>query len=518
MKSVNIFCFVFLFSLIEVSFAQEICNSVSANSEELKREILESVLRRTPVKYHKLANEIRIIIEDSNESIIPTAVFVQGVKGVIIPRKFINILCSISHATYMYLEDPQNRNYDQEARVAADCLDNGNPLSNCLIGFSDQMMDKNSIAFSSLSGEEQNVAYVLFRSSLNQVMMHEFAHHYLNHFERISKNQITRIDAEFEADYFAIINGIIAADASSSMYYFFKVLADIEHYTNRLRTPDYESAKCRTINVENVVGIMGVAPLAVLDAAFGGNFVFKRNSPELLKVDIEKYLTSPMQPLDPESCGKLSKTTLEIVHQELKQFCLRIAKDSDYLLSQPEKLDVTRTKTLLRDLSEMAVNFTYINPIVSKAISLILRRWGLRGYKFNLIIDIIDELMDNPKVVDELLSEDYGRLLQSQGLSILQEGINLPLQFRLDSSYKALSKAVDYLPTQSESWINLAMIAFKKGDCNAAAEFAKKAVTTSSPGDQLEDVKFFELVMKKYSNDPKSCMEQAANFHPYPGL
>jgi hypothetical protein len=348
--------------------------------------------------------------------------------------------------------------------------------------------------------------------------MHEYAHHFLDHAARLRDQQLARIDAEFEADLFAILNGIQAVEAPTAMYYFFDALARMEGYSKLPLTDDYESGSCRLGNVTNVTAFVGMVPMVLLDAAFGGGYVFQRNSASTITSTVQEHFGGTPPALDPGSCGRLAESVLNKAFGELRALALRMEPEAAFLLAKGEEVDVARARRLIGDLAQMATTFQYLDGVTTKSIALMLRRWGLEGRDLSPLIAEAGRVVDTAAVTDEFLSEDFGRLLQAQGLAVLQERVDLAPELRLAHGYSLLREAVAYNPAQSEAWINLAFVALKQGDCATAAEFAEPAANTATDEEQRKGVKFLAGRMREIAHDPELCRRDGAGFHPYQGL
>ena len=111
-----------------------------------------------------------------------------------------------------------------------------------------------------------------------------------------------------------------------------------------------------------------------------------------------------------------------------------------------------------------------------------------------------------------------GRLLQARGLAVLQEQTGIAANMRLERSFLLLKRAVSYNPAQAESWMNLAFIGFKRGDCTEAANYAERAYYTASEEEFRQSAGTFAKQMKEWSYSPTLCKEKGALFHPYQGL
>ncbi len=511
-----LFAAIFVMTLAQATFAFDRCETLSNDPGKLSRELSNAAIQRSPVKYHDLARSIRLETTSPEDKLTPFAADQGGTKRIVFPPLFANVACKIALAVYLTIEDVQRAAFDQAAKAAAKCFDAGGTQKRCLVGFANELARRYGNAFAGMSDENKSVAFTIYEGTMHQILIHEYAHHFLDHFARIRANQVTRVDAEFEADFFAIMNGVQSAEPPSAMYYFFDALAKIEGNTQKLETPDYESGWCRSSNVESITGFTGAAPMLLVDAAFGGGYAFRRSSPSQVRAEAKRLFTGTPPALSPGSCGRIAKVALGDAFEELRRLYTRMEKDLEFLFAKKE--DVARANLLLRDLAEMSVSFRYMDGIAAKSMSLMLRSRGLDGRKLTPLVGRVDRLLDTPAVADKFLSGDFGRLLQAQGLAVLQERADLAAKARMDRSYSLFQRAVFYNPAQSEAWANLALIAFKRGDCAAAARFADRSVETLTEEEQLESAKLFASEMKKLSFDPEACRREGAKFHPYSGL
>jgi hypothetical protein len=499
------------------AFAFDACNAVT-DPASLNRELRDVATKRTPVRYHDLAQTIQLITTDAGDRLIPLAGQQQQIKFILFPSMFVKAMCQIALATYLNIEGVQPEIFDKAAATAARCVDAGGTQKTCLVGFGDELDRRYGGAFGSLPSGHSQTAYGIYQAALHQMLMHEYGHHFLGHLERIGKQQLTRTDAEFEADLFGITNGVTGAEPETAMDYFFSGVADIERRSSKPLSADYESATCRSGNVENIAAYLGLTPLLLVDAAIGGHGYFSRTSPSFDRAVIDKQMGEAPPGLKPGSCSHIAQVALGDMRAELKQLSDRIEPDLDFLFSTDKGLDVERARRLLGDLSEMAKNLRYMDGIAAKSVALLLRGWGLKGQNLKPLVANVDQLVDTPTVTAHFLNEDFGRLLQAQGLAKLQERSDMPTAARLDRSFSLLERAVTYNPAQSEAWMNLAMIAFKRGDCPSASRFAKQAVETNTDKEQVKTTQFFAGKMKEFSGDPETCRLAGNRFHPYDGL
>lgn len=500
-----------LIFFINYAYAFDVCETLGNDPEQLLRRITEKSIDRAPVKYHALARDIKIITNAPSETIIPFAVEIEDSKIIVLPIPFAKILCNLSYATFFDVEGIKSAAFNQAATSAGKCFESGGSQKSCLTQFSNNLSDQYKDLYIEQTDKVKETMRRIFYDALYQIVYHEYAHHFLDHFKRIKTKNITRPDAEFEADYFSILNATQGGQVPSAMIYFFNGLSKIEGYTDALVTPEYESAGCRAKNVANITIFTGAAPMALIATASGSGSQLERNS--LTNVEaaaMPQFGNDP--PRIGSSCGKLAEEVLKKAYEELKQLYLRMSRDSSLLLAKDEEMHVDQAVSLLYDLSDMTSRFTFMNELAAKTTSSIALRLTLH-YKKRPISEVIERIINTNNVKDNIISEDYGILLNIQGLYILQERTELPDRIRYDRSYDILQRAVLYNPHISNAWMSLSFIAFSKGDCTAALRFSRQSVATLTQPEHRELITNFIAKMEKYSLDQKSCVAEAAKFH-----
>jgi hypothetical protein len=515
-------------TLLPTAFASNVCPDIGGDPDELSQTLKAQSLSRSPVKYFDAARRIELITRTSNEALMtPYAVNLQGRKIVYLPVQFTTLLCNLVVAEYLGIEKDQANFFDRASGDAATCLNTGGTQRVCLLRFANELSFESQKAIATLPLKDQQTsrdqALAINDAALHQIVMHEYAHLLLNHPERLQAHQIERADAEFEADIFAILNAIQIGEPSFAMHYFFGPMATIESRTTKLTTADYEPSACRDNNAVTITGSTGgILPMLLVDASFGGNYGFSRNSPDFIRKQAQAYLSKPPVPAS-DPCGKVGNVPLQATFDELRQLYSRMEPDLDLLFSLNQKEIERSTPGVARlaaDLAAMSMRFRDMNGVAAKCLALMLRKWGLNGHNLTPLIGS-PALFDASGVTDNFLSEDFGRLLQAQALAILQERVDLATPVRLDQANSYLLRAVVYNPRQAESWSNLAMIALKRGDCGSAAGFSERAVATSTDTNHKEALdaqRFISTKMKELAADPKACAAAAVHVHPYPNL
>jgi hypothetical protein len=368
-----------------------------------------------------------------------------------------------------------------------------------------------------MSNDHRKTDFAIYKAALNQIVMHEFAHHFLDHLARIKGGKLARIDAEFEADLFAILNGVQAGEPASAMFYFFDAMAEIEQRTQILKTNDYESGSCRSSNVDNITEFFGITPILVLDGAFGGGAYASRTSPQMFfSLGKEQFAHTPT--LKSGYCGRIASVALPAAFEELRHLYLRVGEDVKFLYSDQQNPDSDRANRLLRDLAEMSTTFHYMDGIAMKCMALMLQKWGLKGHRLTPLLGQVDKLVNTPELAGKFQSEDLGRLFLAEGIAVFQEQKQLPRQARLDRSYSLLQRAVLYNPDLAEAWQNLGFIAFMRANCRSASNFGDRSIATMSAEQDsktLEGVRFFAQYMKLLSSDQNRCAAEGSKFEPY---
>jgi hypothetical protein len=255
--------------------AFERCERLFASADELRTFVFEAGVRYAPKRYFDSARSIRIDIDQRSSKIFPTADFdPDGQPVIIYPAAFPPILCRMVLATYLDLDsDSQDSQPTAEAaRTAGKCVLSGKPREICL---KDQARDLERLyrrKFAALPARKQEVAYRVAFDALGQIGKHEYAHHLLKHWERIGSGSIARIDAEFEADFYAVLNGIQVGETPNAMHYFFQVVEDMEAQSQPMRSsdPGYESSACRDTNIFDITALfIGTAAIELVYSAAG---------------------------------------------------------------------------------------------------------------------------------------------------------------------------------------------------------------------------------------------------------
>jgi tetratricopeptide (TPR) repeat protein len=219
--------------------------------------------------------------------------------------------------------------------------------------------------------------------------------------------------------------------------------------------------------------------------------------------------------LSPLSCGRLKKVVLREAYAELTSLTALMAKYAHLFARRKGGRDATEEKaldapevfTLIERLQEQVRNFNRIKGLAARILSLLVQRVGLAGAEAKLSRQL-DAVVESS--ADDILSSDYGRFLGVKASRVLHETEGSAAA-RIDAAKPLFESAVTLLPDLSEAWLNLAFIAFIKGDCPKAARLADKAARTASDKDFRGDAESVRNQMRGISN-PKRCAEDGAHF------
>jgi hypothetical protein len=502
----------FLFSLAAHADA---CDNPAPPSPELR----SSLLARIPVQYYGTAQSIVLQLStDPRGSILPSAEEKNGSAFVLLPSEFPKVLCRLVTTEYMVLDrDSKFIPSPAAASEAARCLQGGGSEKVCLGRYADMLGAETSLTLlakpQGRQVQDQGFLRGMTAAALMQIMLHEYAHLLLKHYRRIDHHQISRADAEFEADVFAIMNGVQEGEAESAMFYVFEPLAELENKAPALASSNYESTDCRASNVENIVSLAGLLPIMLVRAS---DLKERTVSQDQLREVIRDTLAKKRYLLNRDACSRITALPLQSAFSELHELAARIEPDLDLLFTPVEKMDPDRMNVLIRDLSSMSARFNYLGGVTARCASLIIRNWGFS----RPLTPIVAQWEQGGNVGSgnsRMMSGDYGRLLLEEGLAILQERNDLKLQQRLENGDALLRRAVYYNPKLSEAWMNLTFIEMKRADCSAAAVSAQRATDTYTGTDDVKGMQTMVANLRTLAQDRAKCVSIAEGLHTYMG-
>lgn len=499
MRGVLTAVFLIIGSWPVMASAFERCDGAYTSPAQLRQMLVEHGVHGAPVAHFENARAILIDTDASPAGLIPHAGWDSDGGAVIFyPAAFMPMLCRFALATFLVNGDADWRPFAVAARDAGQCIDATADRDRCLLSFGRDLEQGYRADFAALEDRAQSLAYQIFTEAGAQIAAHEYAHHLLDHRRRIEAEGLARIDAEFEADFYALQNAAQNGTVVSAMFYFFKGLADVESYSKSLDTPDYESGACRAINVDDIARLFGITPLVMLDAVDGGGVRLRLATPDLLaNVAAELAQSPPPQP-DPEGCGRLQGTVLREAHDELRRLVTLLA-EYDGILYSPAggdpadrlALDSPEAIELIDRLQAETGDFRHLNALTAQIASRLAQRMGYGGA--NARIDAqLDRMLTN--VAPAMISRDYGRLLKVKGLNILYESSGIPPRTRAAEATRLFRTAITYAPEQTEAWVNLAMLEVAASRCDQAAADLEAARSTAIESKRAELDDTLEIV------------------------
>jgi tetratricopeptide (TPR) repeat protein len=493
--------------------AFERCDKWFASTEELRTFVFERAVRTAPKKYFDEARSIRIDIDRSSGRIFPAAEFDSDRRPIIVyPTAFPPMLCRMALAFYLLNMDDDDQPaveaaMAEAARAAGECVLSGKPREICLQDFARNLERRYRAKFAALSAGHHATAYGIALEALGQTGKHEYAHHLLRHFDRIGSGGLPRIDAEFEADLYAVLNGVEAGEFPGAMSYFYEVVAKMEAQSKSMRSPDYESGDCRATNIRDITNVFGLTSMMMVRFAFADREINLTPEVELPKAARELAERGAPKPSE-KSCGRLSGVVLREAHVELASLTALMAEYANLLPRRNGELAIEEPEavTLIERLQEQARGFKHIRGLAAQVLSAIVSRVALAGEEAK-VSRRLDAAVES--IADDIQSGDYGRLLKVKALYVLYS-TDGPAAARIDAAKTLFESAVTFLPNASEAWANLALIAHYKGDCRKAAELADEAVRTAVDKDQRREEESLRNAWRKLSSNPKLCAELGA--------
>ena len=93
--------------------AFDACGGPMDNPEQLRRELVDVAVSRSPVRYHELARDIRLITAGPGEALIPFALEQQQARLIVYPALFAKVSCEIALAQYTSFEGVQPEAFQQ---------------------------------------------------------------------------------------------------------------------------------------------------------------------------------------------------------------------------------------------------------------------------------------------------------------------------------------------------------------------------------------------------------------------
>lgn len=490
------------------------CDSEYGDADQIRALLVDHAVYNAPVAHFDQASSIRIETGPAAGGLIPHAdLDAEGRPVIYYPAAFPPLLCRVVLATFLVNEGDW-KPFALAARDAAGCIDESQPFQSCLTGFGASLEQSYGESFAAGDPRRADLAYNIFTDAAAQIGIHEYAHHLLNHFQRIRDGEMARVDAEFEADFYTMQNAAQTGAVVSAMYYFFKGLADIEGHTTRLQTPDYESGACRATNVEDITGLFGILPIAMLDAVDGGRARLRDASPQLL-VDLAAELAAEAPPVPGDnSCGRLQAQMMREAHGDLQRLTSLLVSHREMLFTSTSEayeqlgLDSPDAIRLLDDLWTETRRSVHLRGLSALITSRVAQRIGYGGAN-----DRIDTTLDLmlAEIGPEMMARDYGRLLKVKGLNILYDSPRISPDRRLAQARQVFGEAVAYSPRQTEAWVNLAFLELIDGHCDLAAELLETAIPTTTGADQRDQLAGLrESVLDAESN--RRCPEMSASF------
>jgi tetratricopeptide (TPR) repeat protein len=490
-------CIAALFAICALpidALAFERCDELFPNPEALRKFVAARAVESAPVKYLEKARSILVTTTDP-QRLMPVATFDKDRNPVIVyPSTFPPFLCRIVIGNYLDIEsDNQSQNSSQlqsSAHGAAECIASKRSHEECLTQFGLDLEKQYRDAFHALDDQKRATVHALVMTALRQIVQHEYAHHLLNHVQRIGSGTLARIDAEFEADYYAIMQSIQLGELPFSMGYFFRPLSEMENFLTTAST--YESSACRLTNAYLFQDALGFLPLHLVGAIKDDQRVGtirERGVPSVLRSETEELQKRGAPALNDRSCGRLSPVILRESYFELSSIAVLIAEYADLLASTIDSEEELERRSghpkfllLISRLLDVYLEVNHLKGLAASLLSVLAARAERFGKQdASLLVNRTLQVSS-----DDMLGSDYGRLLGLQANNILHNR-DQSLDARIRLAEPMFEKSIKLLPNGVDAWMNLAFVAFVRGDCLKAAEMADQAARFANSPKEAED-------------------------------
>lgn len=492
--------------------AFEGCLAFDLEDGDFRARLAEQIVGRTPLEYHAASQPILLRTVAEGDAFLPSAVRGEHGRVVAIPRSFARVVCQIALGYYMLNEGVGEEAYGRSLSATASCLDEGGSERDCLIRMGADLQSLYQDSFNRLSERHRRTAYTIAHDTLYLVLTHEYAHHLLGHLTQEPPGDRTL--TEFEADLFAVLTAVQNGRAGIALAYLFDPLKVVEAEAGLVDRRDGDNAACRAANAIGLEGAFSTHQVTLFRMASGSYGDVEAGHLPRLLAKIEEHFETWSAEAWTQPCDPALRSSLEDIYGEFRNLYQRVDRDRELLLTTVEDPDEARMEALVVDLFRMARTYEHLGTMAATVASLVVHNWGLRGYELGFLSDTLDEFLGDPVIGNRMTSGGYGRLLQSHALIIAQQRQDMEPRLRLERSYIGFQRAVFYNPALTESWMNLAFVAFKWGDCAEAAHFARRSVETAN---EPETSEVFLGLLERFAADAELCRQKAAEFHPYPG-
>ncbi|MFN0194803.1 MAG: hypothetical protein ACKVP5_22975 [Aestuariivirga sp.] len=500
------------------------CNDFPQTEDGFRDWLSRRIIHTVPEKYFDLANSIKLETKPGFAGFSPVFANVdqQGSPLVVFPADAAPVICKIVLAQYVFFDGEEaalaSNAQDAAARCIEEKMQSQEPLGACLVGYANDLEANYRDRFAQLSAQAQSQTYGYAGDAIEQIAKHEFAHHFLNHFDRVRSGSLAREDAEFEADFDAQLNAVQTGTLHSAMYYFFAPLGEIERRVTALKSANYESADCRAANINDITGLFGIVTLVLNDAAEGENRYFTSKQPSMRLATLLGELRGRPAPAPSEfSCGKLSLQVLGEAQQEMIEFTAIFADFANVLFEDGDEVkpatfgshNKENVLQLIDRLQTVSAGFVHLRGLSARALSILIARLahGLEA-EDNSLHPVVESVMAASG--GAFISGDYARLLNQRALFVLYEQKEVDVETRLEESRRMFERSVQLLPHLTESLSNLAIISLAKGNCGEAAMFAEKTINSTENEAVRKQVEQF-LDDVRQGIDADRCSEVSQN-------
>ena len=478
------------------AFAFERCEGIVSGAGPLAQRVGERVIYDAPVPQFDVALSVEFRHTAPLKVLLPLAdVTENGDRVVFFPDRFGVFACQVVLAHYLENEGVENV-WDAGFETVRDCLAEGHARAYCLTRFGAKLQQTLAPAFARVPSGHQGTAYAIALDAIFQVGAHELAHHLFDHFDRIESGDIPRVDAEFEADFYAIQWAIEDGRAYSALAYLSRAMevVDAAAATASDKAPgpsdaSYESWSCRYHNVERSISAFSGAPFVFREVMLNHRAANAAGQTlaEQLSWAIDDLSNADPVAAAPEGCSRLGTQVLKEARQEMLGIMRAYQAHRDVFIVVPDMTDGTfeplasgASVDALEAIAGQMRRSRHLRTLTSGVVSFTVQRAGHTNG-----LQLPDEWLFGLRsdLAQRASGRNYGRFLNGLAARYLEFVSTPEGRSVLKPLYEESSR---YLPDSTDTWANLGLIAMYERDCRKAIEYLDLSVEFANPGPAQE--------------------------------
>lgn len=488
------------------------CHAAIDTNEKLGEFVRREIRSRTPARYLDIADEIEATLTSNSSEIVPHVIDNGSRKLVVVPANFAKLLCAVVYANYLAHNKDSRANsflsFDDILTETAACTSQEDP-NLCFLTMTKRLERRHAASIALLNNSSRNSLNTFYKGALAQILLHEYAHHYLNHVRRIRSRELDPFQAEFDADFLAMMTGVQAGDPPTSLHYWFGIMGHIDALRPPRTQRTHPSDQCRMANFFGIADTVDFVPIVVIETASG----LGDKLPEAMIQRIDQMLAEPLK-LPENLCSSGPSEVLSGARAELKQLYQLLKPQRAFLQGEVRQREISKLAPLVDKLARMSREFQYVPGLAARCLSLILAGHNKADGEMQSLMalnSLQSAMRLESRQSSEFMSADLGRLLETQAQEMFyrQQGpAREQVMFTLVP--RILKEAVTLNPQLTDAWMMLSLISFKLGSCGNAHKYGLQSLGTANEQDAGTEkmIAMFGIL----ANDEERCKKLSSGF------